>query len=127
MPLQHENVSELYEHFRDSVVLVEIGRWGREQFGLWLDGMSRKLAEREAALRNLEIPPAHFDSFVREMEVGFEGVAHVNDGIALMHRYVDGEDEQILWQGLELIRKGNERVNEAMRLNRESRAVADDS
>ena len=41
--------------------------------------------------------------------------------------FVENEDPALLEEGLELVRQGNERINEAMRINRENRSKLEES
>lgn len=56
-----------------------------------------------------------------EVETGFEGIDAYEQGLSLFLLYGDQQDPVILDQGMELVTEGNNKINQAIRLNREKR------
>ena len=125
-PVETPVVNERLQIFEDAVARVTSGEWSVEEFVNFLDDISAVLAEKEQDIRSIEIPDEAADDFAEELSVGFAGIELYNEGIGLMYSYVESGDPELLAQGLESIRRGNEDINEAMRINRENRSKLDD-
>jgi hypothetical protein len=117
----HQKVNERYMQFKDAGDKVIQGTWSVDQYNAFLDNISNVLSQKEQEIRNIEIPPEAIEDFRQELEIGFSGIDLYNQGIATMKLYVEDRDGTHIEEGLELIREGNELINEAMRINRENR------
>lgn len=97
------------------------GEWNPEEFGRFLEETAVILAEKEQAIRDIPIPDEAVEDFREELEVGYMGIDLYNQGVQRMFDFVAETNPLILEEGLELVRQGNEFVNQAMRINRENR------
>lgn len=104
----------------DACQKILSGEWDADQFGDYIDNLAEKLQERENFIRQIEIPPEAIEDMREELEVGFAGIAHWNDGVARIAQFLDEPEIAHLEEGLEICRQGNEMLNEAMRINREN-------
>lgn len=120
-PKLPETVMERYYQLREAGDLVVNGEWTVEEYGEFLENISQVLAKKEHEIRDIEIPEEAYDDFSEELEVGFNGIALYNEGIAHMMLYLEDEDPENIEYGLQLVYEGNESINQAMKVNRENR------
>lgn len=116
-----ELVNERLLELENAAKKVLSGEWTAEQFGSFLGDIQQKLAEREQAIREIEIPPEAVEDFREELEVGFTGIQLYNEGVKRMILFVEDSDVAHIEEGMDLVRQGNDHINEAMRINRENR------
>lgn len=117
----HEKVTERYQQLKEAGEKVLGGTWSVEEYATFLDDISNLLAQKEQEIRDIEIPADALEDFRQEIEIGFSGLELYTNGISTMRQFLTDGDEAHIQQGLELIRDGNEMINEAMRINRENR------
>jgi len=120
-PKPPEIVMERYNQLKEAGDMVLNGEWTVEEYGEFLEGISQVLAQKEQEIREIEIPEEAYDDFAEELEVGFNGIALYNEGIAHMMLYLEDENPEHIEYGLQLVYEGNESINEAMKVNRENR------
>ncbi|MCD4783426.1 MAG: zinc ribbon domain-containing protein [Candidatus Eremiobacteraeota bacterium] len=120
-PKLSETVMERYYQLKEAGDLVLNGEWTVEEYGEFLESISQVLAKKEQEIREIEIPEEAYDDFAEELEVGFNGIALYNEGIAHMMLYLEDEDPEHIEYGLQLVDEGNESINKAMKVNRENR------
>ena len=116
-----EMVNERLLELENAAKKAVSGEWTSEQLGAFLGDIQQKLAEREQAIREIEIPPEAVEDFREELEVGFTGIQLYNEGVKRMILFVEDPDVSHIEEGLDLVRQGNDHINEAMRINRENR------
>ena len=116
-----EYIDDRVRELEDAANKVVSGEWSADKFGEFLDDIMRKLTEREAAIRSIEIPPEAIEDFREELETGFQGIQLFYEGVNRMSQYLDGLDVTYLEEGIEIARQGNDHINEAMRINRANR------
>ncbi len=107
--------------FEEAVDNVRNGAWSLEQFDKFLHDINEVLTAKEREIHDIAIPEEASAEFKEELEIGFSGIALYNQGIAQMMKYVTTGEEKYLDSGISYVRKGNERILEAMRVNRENR------
>ena len=117
---QPETIDRHLSEVEDACQRVASGEWNTEQFADYIDQLAEKLQEREDFIRQIEIPPEAIEDMREELEVGFSGIAHWNDGVARLSQFIDEVDVTHLEEGLDLCRQGNDLLNEAMTINREN-------
>lgn len=115
-------VNERLQIFEDAAAKVTSGEWQMEEFAAFLQETAAVMAEKEDGIRSIDIPEEAADDFKEELEIGFEGIELYNQGLEHMFAYTESAEPELLEAGLDLIRQGNERINEAMRINRENRS-----
>ena len=120
---QADTVYERYLVFRNAVLNALEARWTADDFKRFLDDESFKMAQKEQEIRQLEIPPDALDEFREELEVGFEGIELYNKALFHFRQYSTGGDVAFARSGLDLAWAGNEKINEARRLNRKNRVT----
>ncbi|MCE1246618.1 MAG: hypothetical protein LWY06_08240 [Firmicutes bacterium] len=121
MSIESETVMERYNQLKEAAEMVLCGEWTIEEYGDFLESVSRVLAQKEQEIRDIDIPEEAYDDFTDELQTGFEGIALYNEGIAHMLLYLEDQDPENIDHGLELVYQGNEKVNEAMKINRDNR------
>jgi len=128
MPQSHvappQQVNERFNQLRDAGEKVINGEWTTEEFISFLNGISSVLAQKEHEIKEIlesEIPQEAYSDFEDELNVGFSGIDSYNQGIAEMLYYGEDQDPAHIDAGLNMIKDGNELINEAMRINRENR------
>ncbi|MBM3463384.1 MAG: hypothetical protein FJX76_14895 [Armatimonadetes bacterium] len=94
-----------------------------DAFKRFLDETSFKMAQKEQEIREIDIPPDAMDGLREELEVGFEGIDLYNQSLIQFRQFSTTSDPNFLRNGLELAWQGNERINEARRINRRNRAL----
>lgn len=119
-------VYDRYLVFRNAVRDVLEGRSAAESFKRFLDEESFKMAQKEQEIRQLEIPPDALEEFREELEVGFEGIELYNKALFHFRQFSTSGDGAFARSGLDLAWAGNEKINEARRLNRKNRAATPD-
>jgi hypothetical protein len=116
-----QKVNERYLQLKDAGDKVVSGAWTVEEYGVFLENISKILTQKEQEIREIEIPPEAVEDFREELEVGFAGIDLYNQGVSIMKLFLEDGEPSHIEEGLELIREGNEMINEAMRINRENR------
>jgi hypothetical protein len=116
-----EYTAERLTELQQAAAKIVSGEWTPDQFIDFLEGMQQYFSESEQAIRALEIPPEAIEDFRDELERGFRGLEFYQDGVACMMQFVDTGDEANLDEGLDLVRTGNDLLNEAMNINRAQR------
>jgi hypothetical protein len=116
--LVYPKVNERYLRLKNAGDKVKVGEWTTDEFIAFLDQMSNILAQKESEIREIEIPDETFKDFQEELETGFAGIELYNLGIAEMRLFIEDFNSEHLEKGLHTIADGNEKINEAMRINR---------
>jgi len=119
-------ITERLQKFIDAVENLKGGVWTRDEFKDFLDTMSKTLAEKSADIRSTEIPAEIAEDFIEEMSIGLEGVSLYEHGMSEMYLLFKDNDINHLDNGLSYIEEGNNKINEAMRINRENRKKLDE-
>jgi len=114
-------VNERYMQLKEAGEKVKNGEWTIEEYGKFLGEIQQVLALKESEIREIEIPEEAIEEFSEELEVGFNGIELYNQGISNMMLYLEDQNPDHIDYGLELVNDGNEKINEAMRINRENR------
>jgi hypothetical protein len=117
-------VNERYNQLREAGEKAVSGEWTSEEFITFLNGISSILAQKEREIKEIletEIPQEAYSDFEDELNVGFSGIDYYNQGIAEMLCFGQDGDPVHIDAGLNMIKDGNELINEAMRINRENR------
>ena len=110
-------ISDRVKELEDAATKVQSGDWSMDKFSEYIDGILQVMNEREQSIRSIEIPPQTIDQFRAELEAGFNGITLYHEGLARMAGYAETQDPANLTEGLELVKQGNDFLNEALRLN----------
>ncbi|MBQ7568753.1 zinc ribbon domain-containing protein [bacterium] len=119
---RHTPINERLHVIEDAVSHVKDGSWELKKFISFMQDLHAVLRSKEQEIRDIVIPEEATFEFQEELAVGFSGIALYNKGIEAMLTYNGRDNGQVLEQGLEYVRKGNERINEAMRINLATRS-----
>ncbi|MFP4496575.1 MAG: zinc-ribbon domain-containing protein [Vulcanimicrobiota bacterium] len=114
-----EKVMDLYYKFEDAVNKLRNGEWSENDFEDFAVGMQAKLGQREEEIKEVEIDEEIMDDFEAELEVGFQGVEKINDGVDTLLDYLEDKNESHLDNGLGFIKQGLELIHQARIINRE--------
>lgn len=114
-------VYESYVRLRKAAERVAGGADGMDDYKRFLDEISFRMAQKEQEIREIDIPPDAVESLKDELEVGFEGIDLYNQSLLHFRQFVTSRDSGLLRSGLELAWAGNEKINEARRINRSNR------
>lgn len=117
-----EDETSRYGDIKEAVEKMQSGEWTLEEYEYFMQDLMQLLMSFEQEIRDVEIPEESYDEFNNELETGFTGVNLYNEGLATLMLYVDDQNPVHLENGLQLVWEGNEKINEAIRINRLHRA-----
>ncbi len=115
-----------FNQFKNAAEKAKSGEWSRSEFGEWLSNMSQVLAEKAQELIELYQESGYYEYGPDEVEIGLTGIQEYEQAMEVMWAYVEDGELYHIDEGLELMWEGNEKINEAMRLNREFRRQLED-
>lgn len=101
------------------------GDWTADDLREFLLQISETLAEKGLACRTFIEESGYRSEAEEEVDEGLSGIEHYEYGMQEMWQFLDDGDLAHLAAGLKIIWEGNEKINQAMRLNRESREDLD--
>lgn len=110
-----------YNDIKKAVEKIKHGEWNMSRFEAFLQELMAMLSRFEQEIRDVNIPEESYDDFSMELDIGFNGVDLYNEGLANLMLYVTDQNNSYLETGLDLIHKGNSKINEAIRVNRSHR------
>lgn len=123
-PKSHErDITDRYDQFAERVQSIRDGRISLAQFGTWLETTKRNLlGQRERYYEMIKVSGYYEDS-EDEVNMGMTGILDYEEAMEMMASVVTGESELgALDTALEKMWEGNEKCNEAARINRRFRA-----
>lgn len=127
-PKTHDrDITDRYEQFAARVQMVRDGRMTPADFGTWLETTKRNLlGQRERYYEMIKVSGYYEDS-EDEVNMGMTGILDYEEAMEMMAAVVSGQSELgMLDAALEKMWEGNEKCNEAARLNRRFRAQLED-
>ncbi len=116
-----QKIYERYNAIKEEADKALNGEITPEELAAFLNRTKDILSVKEKEIQEIEIPQEFYDDFVEEMNTGFHGIALFKEGIDVMLAYTRSGNTEVLNQGLDLILRGNEAINDARMINRESR------
>lgn len=116
-----DTITERYDQFRSAGMKAKSGEWSRHELQEWLGQMSKRLAARAQFLIDTIRQTGYYDYRSDEVDMGMTGVLDYEEGMELMRQFVEDGNPLHIDDALEKIWEGNEKINEAMRMNREFR------
>ncbi|MFH1453472.1 MAG: hypothetical protein ABIH00_05785 [Armatimonadota bacterium] len=114
-------LTERLQKFRDAINNLKNNIWTAEEFKSFLDNISADLAARFADIKSTDVPVEMEEDFAEEMALGLEGITLYEQGINELYATLQDGNIDHLDIGFEIIEEGNDKINEAMRINRENR------
>ncbi len=97
------------------------GSWTVEEFGEFLNNIYEDLGAKAQEMREIILEEKYEEINGEEVTMGGSGIDLYDSGMQEMSYFLEDGEEHHLDEGLALIWEGNEKINEAMRLNREGR------
>lgn len=114
-------VNRRYMLIKTACDKVRSGEWDLNKFGEFVYEVKQSLLEKVEEIKDIGIPEEAMDEFVEELETGYTGVELYLRGVELLILFLSEQKAEHLDQGIVLIAEGNDKINEAMRINRENR------
>ncbi|MCQ2735878.1 MAG: hypothetical protein MJ234_01490 [bacterium] len=114
-------VTDRYMQIKAASDSVLAGAMSIDDYARFLHDTINVLAQKEQEIREVEIPEESYEEFADELNMGYQGIDMYNEGLEFLLRYTEDGDPVNISHGMGLIFDGNERINEAMRINRENR------
>lgn len=139
MPRTHDkDITSRYDEFASQVQDLRNGSLTRKEFGKWLNAIRARLNDRrdhyvqfvkgsefeDVDVERLEVLQTdYFKEREEEVTMTMEGIFDFEEAMALMASYVEDESAQadVLDEALSKMWHGNEKCNEAIRMNRDYR------
>lgn len=109
-----------YLKFKKAVDACKSGDWGPDEMHDFLERTSRYLEPKAAHIFDCISVKGYRDDASEECDCAEGGVEHYETGMSEMWLYCEDGDPGHLDRGLEILRKGNDMVNYAMKLNRDA-------
>lgn len=116
-----ETVTGRFKQFHDSVEGVRSGLISADDFGEFLQNQYDALQKFRGELADIIEGTDYMDKCHEEMAQGLQGMDHYEDGIHEMWSFLEDGETEHLETGLDMIRMGNDCINDAMRINRMAR------
>ncbi len=110
-----------YNQFKRAVDNVRNGSWTVEEFGEFLNNIYEDLGAKAQEMREIIVEEKYEEINGEEVSMGGSGIDLYDAGMQEMSYFLEDGEEHHLDEGLAMIWEGNEKINEAMRLNREGR------
>lgn len=114
-----------YNQFSEAVAKTRSGEWSAEDLQAFLETSYEVLETKALECRSIIEEEEYADDSPAEVEAGLEGLDLYDAGIHEMYAYLEDGDLEHLDAGLQMMWEGNEKINEAKRLNRETRDEQD--
>lgn len=121
-----DKVAGRFQQFKDAVERVKSGTWTSEEFFEFLQNIYGLLAEKRQGTEQFIQESGYEDYSEDEVRQGRDGMDHYELGMQEMSLYIEDGDTVHLDYGLDMIWQGNERINDAMRINRIERKKLED-
>lgn len=100
---------------------MQRGRITAEQFSAYLQELSNILTQRAQAIYDNFEATDYYAENGEECDIGVSGVQSYEGGVNELWQFLEDGDPDHLSNGLVQIWEGNQRIIEAMRINRENR------
>ena len=127
-PKTHDHdITTRYDDFAGRVQMVLDGRMTREQFGTWLGTIQQMLIAQRDRYVDMIRTSGYYEFSTEEVDMGMTGILDFEEAMEIMGLFSRGEaDVGVLQSALEKMWEGNQKCNEAMRINREFRKQLED-
>jgi predicted nucleic acid-binding Zn ribbon protein len=144
IPRTHDrNITSRYDEFSEKVKGLRNGGLSREEFGKWLNQMRDMLNNRrehyvqfvkgsefeDIDVDRLEVlQNDYFNEREEEVTLTMEGIFEFEEAMSLMASFAEDHNSEadVLDEALKMMWNGNEKCNEAIRMNREYRNQLED-
>lgn len=116
-----ERIVGRYNQFKRAVDNVREGTWTAEEFHDFLVNIYETLSAKAQECREIIVAENYEELSQEEVSSGASGMDLYEAGMQEMWLFLEDGEFVHLDEGLALIWEGNEKINEAMRLNRVER------
>lgn len=121
-----EVVTGRFKLFHDTVEGVRAGTVTPEQLGEFLETQYGILQGLRADIEGIIEGTDYMAKAAEEMNQGIQGMDHFEAGVHEMWAYLEDGEFEHLEAGLDLVRIGNDFINDAKRINRVNRQKLED-
>ena len=123
-PKNHErDVTDRYDDFAAKVQMVRAGSMSREQFGAWLNNIRQLLLNQRERYVEMIRTADYYNDSRDEVDMSMTGILEYEEAMEMMAVFASSDsDISALDIALQKMWEGNEKINEAARINREFRA-----
>jgi hypothetical protein len=124
-PKSHEyEITGRYDEFADRVQSVRNNRMSRDQFSQWLDSIQKSLLNQRDRYVDLIQTSGYYEYGSDEVDMGMTGILEYEESMEMMRLFANNHEIEmaVLDAALQKMWDGNEKCNEAMRINRDFRA-----
>lgn len=118
-------VEERFNIIRKACEKASSGEWTVEALTCHVQEILNLLTQKFREIQDLVADTNYVNDSPEEVEVGFAGMELYEQGLLELLAYAEKQDPLHLQSGLEMVRRGNEHINNAMRINRENRNKAE--
>ncbi len=119
--LEPDSITGRLDQFKQAAERVKNGEWKPEEFAAFLENISQVLSEISQNYIQLIEESGYYEWASNEVDLSMEGMEDYEIGISHFWAFIDDGDFSHLDEGLETMRGGNNKIIEAMKLNREFR------
>lgn len=120
-PQTVDPTEERYRRIASNVEQLRQGHVTLEQFVDFIEAMQHTVTEEGQALCDYFETSGYYQESPLEVETGVAGLQSYEVGLSELRQFAEDLDETHLEAGLQTVREGNDKILEAMRLNRERR------
>lgn len=123
-PKTHDrDITDRYDEFAARVQLVRNGQLSREDFGKWLGNIRQLLLNQRERYVDMIRTANYYDDSSDEVDMSMTGIFEYEEAMEMMSLFASSEaDISALDGALQKMWEGNEKINEAARINRQFRA-----
>jgi len=114
-------ISDRLRKIEGAVQKLQAGEMSVPDFSDFVRSTYESLVQKSLEIQELVDSSCYYEISPEEVEIGYEGMYNYEAGLQEMYQYAEDQDSIHLVQGMEMMIKGNECINEAMRINRENR------
>lgn len=127
-PRTHDrDITTRYDEFAEKVQMVLDGRMSREQFSNWLNTTQNMLLSQRERYVEMIRTSGYYEFSSDEVDMGMTGILDYEEAMETMKLFASTDaDVSILSDALGQMWEGNQKCNEAMRINRDFRAQLDE-
>lgn len=123
--VKDKKATERLQLFISAVEKVKSGEWSDDVFSNFIEATSGKLTSIIGEIKKIEIEIEKdiMPFFEEELDTGLSGTDMYMLGIDELRKYFQSKDTSLLDKGVKLIYNGNEKINEAIEINKQRKHI----
>lgn len=121
MMVLHEEVTDRLRSIESSGLKARRGEISLEEFSDFIVRTLNILGAKEQEISEFVEETGYREDASQELDIGFQGMNLYVEGLRTMLDFAQDGDPSHLDAGLELVKKGNDLINQAMTINRRAR------